>query len=239
MSSSHHFNGSNRGRMGNSSRGRGSRGRGGFNDRSRNRDSTLKPVPSIQQVIVGSSVSMVLKVDQVTGREVQGVVAELLTRGNHPRGIKVRLQDGRVGRVQKMISEDQVKRTSAELSGLDWNERSSDAHGGDQSTMATSTTTSTRETFSRRKYGDFRTDEPDEPPSGNLSLADYVVVKGKGKGQRSKTGANQNQVTDSQNQDEESGDRADFKSTISTCPVCGEFEGDEVAVAHHVNGHFD
>jgi hypothetical protein len=22
------------------------------------------------------------------------------------------------------------------------------------------------------------------------------------------------------------------------CPVCGEFEGDERAVAHHVEGHF-
>jgi hypothetical protein len=23
------------------------------------------------------------------------------------------------------------------------------------------------------------------------------------------------------------------------CPVCGEFEGDEAAVSHHVNTHFD
>jgi hypothetical protein len=26
---------------------------------------------------------------------------------------------------------------------------------------------------------------------------------------------------------------------LSTCPVCGEFEGDEAAVSHHVNGHFE
>lgn len=25
----------------------------------------------------------------------------------------------------------------------------------------------------------------------------------------------------------------------ATCPVCGEFEGDEAAVSHHVAGHFD
>lgn len=59
-------------------------------------------VPSVRQVVPGARVSIVLKQDQPTGREVQGTVSEVLTRGNHPRGIKVRLQDGRVGRVQRM-----------------------------------------------------------------------------------------------------------------------------------------
>jgi len=59
-------------------------------------------VPTIQQVVSGAAVSIVLKEDQPTGHEVQGTVQDLLTRGNHPRGIKVRLQDGRVGRVQRM-----------------------------------------------------------------------------------------------------------------------------------------
>lgn len=67
------------------------------------RDSSSS-VPSVQQVTPGASVSIVLKADQPTGREVQGVVQDLLTRGNHPRGIKVRLQDGRIGRVQRMTS---------------------------------------------------------------------------------------------------------------------------------------
>lgn len=62
-------------------------------------------VPTIQQVTRGASVSIVLKEDQPTGREVQGVVQDLLTRGNHPRGIKVRLNDGRVGRVQRMAND--------------------------------------------------------------------------------------------------------------------------------------
>jgi uncharacterized repeat protein (TIGR03833 family) len=53
-------------------------------------------------VTPGARVSIVLKQDQPTGHEVQGIVADVLTRGNHPRGIKVRLQDGRVGRVQRM-----------------------------------------------------------------------------------------------------------------------------------------
>jgi len=62
-------------------------------------------VPTIQQVTRGAAVSIVLKEDQPTGREVQGVVQDLLTRGNHPRGIKVRLNDGRVGRVQRMAND--------------------------------------------------------------------------------------------------------------------------------------
>ncbi|RKU39919.1 hypothetical protein DL546_000613 [Coniochaeta pulveracea] len=56
-----------------------------------------KPVPSIQEVIPGASVNIVLKQDQPTGRTVSGTVRDILTRGNHPRGIKVRLADGRNG----------------------------------------------------------------------------------------------------------------------------------------------
>jgi hypothetical protein len=26
---------------------------------------------------------------------------------------------------------------------------------------------------------------------------------------------------------------------LSKCPVCGEFEGDEAAVSHHVDTHFE
>ncbi|KAF2857221.1 hypothetical protein K470DRAFT_223788 [Piedraia hortae CBS 480.64] len=59
--------------------------------------------PTISQVLPGRHVSIILKCDQLTGRQVQGIVQDVLTRGNHPRGIKVRLRDGRVGRVQGMV----------------------------------------------------------------------------------------------------------------------------------------
>ncbi|KAK4332825.1 MFS polyamine transporter [Rhodotorula toruloides] len=51
----------------------------------------------------GTSVAVTLKQDQGTDRTVEGVVAERLTRGDHPRGVKVRLQDGRVGRVVRIL----------------------------------------------------------------------------------------------------------------------------------------
>ena len=51
----------------------------------------------------GQRVCIVLKQDQGSNRRTQGVVAQLLTRSAfHPHGIKVRLEDGRVGRVQEI-----------------------------------------------------------------------------------------------------------------------------------------
>ena len=61
------------------------------------------PVSRHHQIRPGTLVSIVLKADQRTGRQVQGTVAQLLTRGDHPRGIKVRLTDGRIGRVQQLL----------------------------------------------------------------------------------------------------------------------------------------
>ena len=52
----------------------------------------------------GLKVAIVLKKDQRTGKLTEGVVADLLTKSpNHPHGIKVRLEDGQVGRVQQIL----------------------------------------------------------------------------------------------------------------------------------------
>lgn len=51
----------------------------------------------------GLEVDIVLKQDQRTGKVTRGVVKDILTNSpRHPHGIKVRLQDGQVGRVQKI-----------------------------------------------------------------------------------------------------------------------------------------
>lgn len=63
------------------------------------------PVTSYNRLKPGQFVSIVLKADQRTGKQVQGTVAQLLTRHDHPRGIKVKLNDGRVGRVQQILSQ--------------------------------------------------------------------------------------------------------------------------------------
>lgn len=51
----------------------------------------------------GAEVAIVLKKDQPTGKLTRGVVASLLTKSpQHPHGIKVRLEDGQVGRVKEI-----------------------------------------------------------------------------------------------------------------------------------------
>jgi len=55
-------------------------------------------------VNIGAEVDIVLKADQKTGELTRGFVAEILTNSQfHPHGIKVRLRDGQVGRVQEII----------------------------------------------------------------------------------------------------------------------------------------
>ena len=52
----------------------------------------------------GMKVDIILKRDQQSGTLTQGIVKDLLTNSSfHPHGVKVRLEDGQVGRVQKIF----------------------------------------------------------------------------------------------------------------------------------------
>jgi uncharacterized repeat protein (TIGR03833 family) len=51
----------------------------------------------------GQRVLIVLKADQKSGKLTEGIVKDILTRASfHPHGIKVRLEDGQVGRVKQI-----------------------------------------------------------------------------------------------------------------------------------------
>lgn len=55
----------------------------------------------------GLKVAVILKKDQRSGKLTEGVVADLLTNSAfHPHGIKVRLTDGQVGRVSRILEQD-------------------------------------------------------------------------------------------------------------------------------------
>ncbi len=55
----------------------------------------------LKNIVLGAEVSIVLKQDQRTGQLTDGVVKNILTKSQfHPHGIKVRLEDGQVGRVK-------------------------------------------------------------------------------------------------------------------------------------------
>lgn len=54
----------------------------------------------------GLNVCIVLKKDQRTGRLTPGIVKDILTGSDrHPHGIKVRLTDGQVGRVKRIVDD--------------------------------------------------------------------------------------------------------------------------------------
>jgi uncharacterized repeat protein (TIGR03833 family) len=54
----------------------------------------------------GLEVDIILKKDQRSGKRTRGIVKDLLTSSAfHSRGIKVRLEDGQVGRVIEVLEE--------------------------------------------------------------------------------------------------------------------------------------
>ncbi len=59
-----------------------------------------------KDIQIGAEVQIVLKADQRSGKLTHGFVKNILTNSSfHPHGIKVRLEDGQVGRVQEIINE--------------------------------------------------------------------------------------------------------------------------------------
>jgi uncharacterized repeat protein (TIGR03833 family) len=66
--------------------------------------SDLRSGTSRSHVRRGRRVAIVLKADQDTGKLTQGIVRDVLTNSEiHPRGIKVRLESGEVGRVKIIL----------------------------------------------------------------------------------------------------------------------------------------
>lgn len=201
------------------------------------------PLPTTREVIPGALVNIVLKADQPTGRTVSGTVRDVLTRGNHPRGIKVRLSDGRVGRVQSIAS------GGTHPGGI----LGDSGENRDVSAL--------QETWTQYEGGDGREYRPplgqgrrmrqdgadDDIPAQQFGLHAYVKParqKGKGKGTRGgqAPGASENSAGQAMSPDESAkgiSQPGDSKAGTVTCPVCNAFEGDEATVAHHVASHFD
>lgn len=65
------------------------------------------PIPKRSELRAGLRVQIVEKQNQRSGKLTEGIVARILTSSpTHPRGIKVMLEDGKVGRVQAIVSQD-------------------------------------------------------------------------------------------------------------------------------------
>jgi uncharacterized repeat protein (TIGR03833 family) len=65
----------------------------------------MQPIQQRSQIKPGIRVKIVLKQHQRSGELTEGIVKDILTNSStHPHGIKVRLTDGKVGRVQSIIT---------------------------------------------------------------------------------------------------------------------------------------
>jgi uncharacterized repeat protein (TIGR03833 family) len=65
------------------------------------------PVTDRKKIKIGMYVAVVLKKDQISGELTEGEVKAILTNSQfHPHGIKVKLSDGQVGRVQEILEEE-------------------------------------------------------------------------------------------------------------------------------------
>ncbi|TRZ80421.1 MAG: YwbE family protein [Nitrosopumilales archaeon] len=63
----------------------------------------MDAIPSRDKIKIGISVSIVQKQDQGSGKLTDGIVKRILTSSSfHPHGIKVELESGKIGRVQKI-----------------------------------------------------------------------------------------------------------------------------------------
>ena len=179
-------------------------------------------IPTIAEVLPGALVNIVLKADQPTGRTVSGMVKDVLTRGNHPRGIKVRLSDGRIGRVQTMAANTNTTPFSANaFPTIDETETRNDS----------------RPRPARHPRGGQFQDR-EQLPTSSIGLDAYVKPAKQRKAGRGRPRHTSSSGTaDSSNMSGESA--ATSAVSTSTCPVCGDFEGDAPAVARHVASHFD
>ncbi|KAK2018028.1 hypothetical protein LZ32DRAFT_654253 [Colletotrichum eremochloae] len=176
----------------------------------------MSRVPTVATVVRGASVNIVLKADQPTGRTVTGTVQDVLTRGNHPRGIKVRLVDGRVGRVQSHAGVQPI----------------SSAPDQGPAGVGAGPAAPVDHRPPRRGQGRRHEADADLPPS-QVELEAYIrpaKQKGGGRG-RSGAASRTEAAADAVPQA--------AASEAVTCPVCGDFEGDAAAVEHHVAAHFD
>jgi uncharacterized repeat protein (TIGR03833 family) len=64
---------------------------------------SLNEIPSRDKISIGIIVQIVQKQDQRTGNLTEGKVKRILTSSQfHPHGIKVELENGKIGRIQKM-----------------------------------------------------------------------------------------------------------------------------------------
>jgi uncharacterized repeat protein (TIGR03833 family) len=148
---------------------------------------TMNTVPKHSTLGPRVPVNIVLKADQRTGKLTRGLIANILTKGDHPRGVKVRLESGAIGRVQSLATA--ASSSSQSNPPSQW--KPTATTGGTAGlTMDHGSAVSRNFNFQE----DFRKTEA--PATSEASLADYIKApsrnkkkKGRGEVQSSDTSA--------------------------------------------------
>lgn len=142
-------------------------------------------VPNTSAVISGANVNIILKADQQSGKLTKGRVKDVLTKGNHPRGIKVRLEDGQIGRVQSLGPPIGATISNSPLPFIHDAGVSTPSHGSqERSRTQPSNNVTIRPVHIQDDYRN------DPVPAEERSLEDYVTIKpSKSKQKRSKRSA--------------------------------------------------
>jgi uncharacterized repeat protein (TIGR03833 family) len=166
----------------------------------------MAPVPKYSEIGQGVLVEIVLKADQSTGKLTRGKVADILTRGDHPRGVKVRLESGLIGRVQSLApasndSPPGINQASPSIHD--------DGHREDGSSKEfTVTQKFSSRTQNYRFQEDFRKTEP--PVAEAVSLTDFMKPTSRNKHKKSRKLAavtNSRHISLASNNSEQSSER--------------------------------
>ncbi|KAK3988740.1 hypothetical protein QBC44DRAFT_397695 [Cladorrhinum sp. PSN332] len=201
-------------------------------------------VPTTKQVVPGALVNIVLKADQPTGRTVSGAIKDVLTKGEHHRGIKVRLVDGRIGRVQSMVGQDGGGFSSSSAGTAEMGVGFEESLAvGDAQPAAYGGRSGRQPRFVR----DVRSDQYSPPaPDAPVGLDAYIKPAKEKKRRGGRGGGDASAASEpvmetpaafgSGDGELEGGSAVE---DVATCPVCNNFRGDATAIAHHVAGHFD
>lgn len=144
----------------------------------------------------------------------------------------MRLRDGRVGRVQRVVGEEEGARGEERVGGAEAGlGRNGESDGSGGYAVSRGGMGGRRGGFKHVK--DVREDDE--------YLYDESRTQGSGAGGGGYFAALE--AADARHAENrgwggQAGERHEVKSEMAVCPVCGVFEGDERAVAHHVEEHF-
>lgn len=200
------------------------------------------PVTRAVALHPGLAVSIVLKADQPTGILTTGRIADVLTRGDHPRGIKVRLQDGQIGRVQSLASNTV---DSGVMDGAAFGTPTAQSIGSSSFTaqgLSESSVPVVKHSYGRggRRSGiqdDYRLDPQ---PAEERTLEDYITFKAPRKKGRRGVAVAADASSDAPKGENSSGAPASSDPEFGQRVLQGEFPGvDSALIAAILGDHQD